>query len=148
MLARDAACETGDQPAVGEAVDHRQLLGQPQRVVQGQQVAVDQQLEPLRALRGGGGEEVGRVHQAVGRGVVLVEADAVKAEPIHLLPGGEMLRVRAHRDLGIEVALFQRPGQLACAILEVIQMLPVGQEIKDKDLHNMAPKANVRYAAW
>ena len=55
VLARDAAGEAGDHAPVRQAVEHRQLFGQPQRVVDRQQVAVDQQLEALGALRGGCG---------------------------------------------------------------------------------------------
>jgi hypothetical protein len=33
------------------AIEHRQLLGQAQRLVQRQEVAVDQQFQPLGALR-------------------------------------------------------------------------------------------------
>ena len=36
---------------------------------------------------------------------MLVEADAVIAEPVHLLPGFEMLGIGAHRDIGLEVRL-------------------------------------------
>ena len=75
VFARNAAGKAGDQPPVGQAVEHREFFGQAQRFVQRQQVAVDQQLEPLGALRGGGRHQVGRVHQAVGRAVVLVEAE-------------------------------------------------------------------------
>ena len=51
VLARDAARKARDDAAVGQAIEHRQLLGQPQRLVQRQQVAVDQELQPLGALR-------------------------------------------------------------------------------------------------
>ena len=43
---------------------------------------------------------------------MLVEADAVVAEPVDLLPGVEMLGVGAHRDVGLEMRLRQRIGQL------------------------------------
>ena len=105
VLARDAAREARDQPAVRQAVEHRQLFGQPQRLMQRQQVAVDQELQLLGALRGRRRHQVRRVHQPVGRAVMLVEADAVIAEPVHLLPRLEMLGVGPHRDVSLEVAV-------------------------------------------
>ena len=104
IFARDAAGEAGDQAAVRQAVEHRQFFGQAQRFVQRQQVAVDQQFDPFRALRGGGGHQVGRVHQPVRRAVMLVEAETVVAEPVDQFPGVEMLGVGADRDLGSEMA--------------------------------------------
>src|SRR2546423_13311361 len=38
VLARNAAGEAGDDAAAGQAVEHRQLLGQAERIVQRQQV--------------------------------------------------------------------------------------------------------------
>src|SRR5712671_1081003 len=78
---------------LGHAVEHRQLLGEAQRLVQRQEIAVDQQFEPFGALRRRGCQQVGRVHQPVGRAVVLVEPDAVIAQPVELLPSLEMLGI-------------------------------------------------------
>ena len=66
---------------------------------------------------------------------MLVEADAVVAEPVHLLPGVEMLGVGAHRDVGLEVLLAQRIGQLGRAVLQVVEVLAVGEQIEDEDFH-------------
>ncbi len=66
--------------------------------------------------------------------MVLVEPDAVIAEPVHLLPGLEMLGIGAHRDLGFEVLLRQRIGQLV-ADLQMVELFAIGQEIEDEDLH-------------
>ena len=65
---------------------------------------------------------------------MLVEADAVVAEPVELLPGLEMLGVGAHRDVGLEVLLGQRIGQLV-ADLQMVEVLAIGQQIEDEDLH-------------
>ncbi len=102
VFARDAAGDAGDETAIRQAVDHGQLLGQPQRLVQRKQVAVDQELEPRGPLRCSRSHQVGRVHQPVRRCVVLVEANAIVAEPVEQLPGLEMLGIGAHRDLGLE----------------------------------------------
>ena len=93
----------GADPAVGHAVEHRQLLGQPQWIVQREQIAVDEELEPLRALSGRGDQQVWGVHEPVGRRMVLVESHAVVPEPVHGLPGGEVLGVRADGHLRLEV---------------------------------------------
>ena len=114
VFARNAAREAGDQPAVRQAIEHRQLFGQPQRLVQRQQIAVDQEFQPLGALRGGRRHQVGRIHQPIGRAMMLVEADAVIAQPVHLFPGIEMLGVGADRDVRLEMPLAQRIGQLRC----------------------------------
>ena len=79
VFARDAAGKAGDQPALRQAVDHRQLFGEAQRLVQRQQIAVDQQLQILGALRRRGRHQIGAVHQPVRRAVVLVEPDPVVA---------------------------------------------------------------------
>jgi len=52
VLARDAAGKARDQPPIRHAVEHRQLFGQSERLVQWQEIAVDQQLEVLGALCG------------------------------------------------------------------------------------------------
>jgi hypothetical protein len=41
---------------------------------------------------------------------MLVEADAIVAEPVHLLPDREMLGIGARRDLRIEMILRQGIG--------------------------------------
>jgi hypothetical protein len=50
--------------------------------VQRQQIAVDQQLQLFGALRSRGRQQVRRVHQAVGRAMMLVEPGAVIAQAI------------------------------------------------------------------
>ena len=135
VLARNTAGKSGNQPPVRHAIEHRQLFGQPQRLVQRQEIAVNQQLEVLGPLRRRGRQQVRRIHQPIGRAVVLVEPDAVIAEPVELLPGLEVLGVGAHRHLRPEESLRQRPWQLALAILEVLQVLAVRHQIKDKDSH-------------
>ncbi len=114
VFARNAAGEAGDQPAVRQAVEHRQLFRQAQRLVQRQQVAVDQQFHPLGALRGRRGHQVGRVHQPVRRAMVLVEAKPVVAEAVDLFPGVEVFGVGADGDVGPEVLRGQRVRAVRC----------------------------------
>ena len=111
-----------------------ELLGDAQRIVQRQQVAEDEELELLGALRAGRRHHVGRVHQPVRRGVVLVQPDAVVAEPVHLLPHGEMLLVGARRDLRLEIGARQRKRHVPAG-LELVEMAVERQEVEQEDLH-------------
>ncbi len=140
VFPRGAAGDPGDQPPVGEAVEHGQLLGQPQRLVQRQEVAVDQQLHPLSALRRSGHQQVRRVHQAIGRGVVLVHPHAVEAQPLHLGPGVQMLPIGLDRRLRLEVAgeeLARQPAVLA----EPVDVRLVVHQVEDEDLHSALLRA-------
>ena len=74
VFARHAAGEARQDAAARHAVGHRQLLGDAQRIVDRQQVAEDQELQLLGPLRRRRRHHVGRDHQAVRRGVVLVQA--------------------------------------------------------------------------
>src|SRR5215469_11197112 len=70
--------------------------------------------------------------------MVLVEADTVIAELIHLLPGFEMLGIGAHRDVGLEVAAGERVGELA-ADLEMVELFAIGEQVEDEDFHARFP---------
>ena len=134
VFARHAAGEAGQDAAARDAVRHRQLLGDAQRIVDRQQVAEDQELELLGALRRRRRHHVRRVHHAVRRGVVLVQADAVEAELVHLLPGFEVLCIGARADLRIEMIARQRVGDVLVALV-VVEVLAVGQQVEDEDFH-------------
>ena len=64
--------------------------------------------------------------------MMLVEADAVEAEPVGLLPRCEMLGIGADRDLRLEVLARQRIRQLG-PDLQMIELFAIGQQIKEKD---------------
>ena len=70
--------------------------------------------------------------------MMLVEADAVIAELVHLLPGVEMLGIGAHRDIGLEVAAGKRVGELA-ADLEMVELFAIGEQVEDEDFHGAFP---------
>jgi hypothetical protein len=65
---------------------------------------------------------------------MLVEADAVIAQPVHLLPRREMLGIGAHGDVGLEELPAERIGQFR-ADFHVLEVFAVGQQVEDKDLH-------------
>ena len=121
LLLPAAAHEAGDQAAARDHVDHRQLFGQPDRVV-GQRQRVAEQHD-LHALGDGGedrGEDVALGLHAERRVVVLVQHDAVEAdlfgEPVVL----EVLVVEAAARDRIEVLVgeHQRGGaEIAARLL-------------------------------
>ena len=94
-----------------DAVEHRQLLGEPKRVVDRQQVTVDKDLQLLGALRDRCGEKVGRVHQAVRRGVVFVHRDAVEAVLLELDPAVEVLGIGPRRYLWLDELFRKWPSE-------------------------------------
>ncbi len=138
VLALGAAGDAGDQPPIRQAVQHGQLFGQPQRVVQREQVAVDQDLHAPGALGGGGGHQVRRVHQAEGRGVVLVDPDPVEAEVVHLGPAVQVLGVGLHGRAGIEGAAAElaRQGAVDRQGREVGLVV---HQVEDEDLQGVSP---------
>src|SRR5689334_22513544 len=69
---------------------------------------------------------------------MLVEADAVIAEFVHLLPGFEVLGIGAHRDVGLEVAAGERVGELA-SDLEMVELFAIGEQVEDEDFHGALP---------
>ena len=72
--------EAGDQPSAGDAVDHRELFRDAgRRIVQRQRVAHDADRGVGGAPRERRGDQVGRRHQAVAVGMVLVDAHRVEA---------------------------------------------------------------------
>ena len=87
-LTSAAPDEAGDEPAVADHVDHRKLLGEPERVVPDRQnVAEDDDLG-LGGLAGEDGRaDVGHALHTEGCAVMLIEHEAVEA---HLL-GVELL---------------------------------------------------------
>src|SRR6266576_3501066 len=113
-----------------------------------QQIAVDQQFQVLGALRRRGGHQVGAVHQPVRRAVVLVEADPVIAKAVERLPGVEMLLVGALGRRGIEMAFGERVGELGLAVLQMVEIGVVGQEVEDEDFHSAASCGVKTGARW
>ena len=77
---RRADRKPGDQPPAGDAVDHCELFGHPRRrIVQRQRVAHHAERGVGRAPRQRGGDQIGRRHQAVAVGMMLVHAYRVEA---------------------------------------------------------------------
>src|SRR6516165_7213508 len=69
---------------------------------------------------------------------MLVEPDAVITQPVELLPRLEMFGIGPRRDLGLEIFVRQRIGQLV-ADLQMIELFTISQEIEYEDFHRIAP---------
>ncbi len=88
-------------------VEHADLVDQPQRVVERQQVDHRPEAKPLGALRNGGQEQAGRRRIAERRVVVLGEVIAVEAGAVVCLDQSEPL---------LEMA-----GERQAAVVEVVE---------------------------
>ena len=78
--------------------------------------------------------------------MVLVQADAVIAEPIHLLPHGEMLLVGARRNLRIKIRARQRKAHVPVG-LELVKVTIERQQVEQlkertADLEKAAERQN------
>jgi len=109
-LTPGASDPTGNQPTMGDHVDHRQLFDQPERVFpDGQDIAQQDDFRSLGNLGKNGCLDVHRAAHAEGCAVMLVEHEAVET---HLL--------RVHTL--IEVAVVQ-----VCANLGIVNLVAESQ---------------------
>ena len=134
VFAGDAPDDSGDEAALGEAVHHGDFFGKAQRVLDGEDVAVNQELHATGALGCGGGHEVGGVHQAIGGGVVFVEGNAVVAKLIHEGPSFQVFPIIADRCFGPEVTLGQGIGKLV-SLQDVVHLDGIADVVEDEYLH-------------
>jgi hypothetical protein len=125
-----------DEPAVRQYVEHGELFRDAQgRVVQGQGVAHDGDLAPLRALGQHGGDEVGRRHEAVSRLVVFVDANAVEAEFVGVGKGVDVFAVQVVALGGVvERVGNPDPGGVVFLGEGVVEERP-GHEVEEVELH-------------
>ena len=70
--------------------------------------------------------------------MMLVEADPVIAELVDFFPGVEMLGIGAGGGRRVEMCACQRVRQLG-PDLQMVELLAIGQEIEDEDLHMRFP---------
>ena len=120
--------------ALGEAVHHGDFFGEAQGVLDGEDVAINQELHATGALGCGGCHEVGRVHQAIGGGVVLVEGYAVVAKLVHEGPCFQVFPIIAYCCLGPEVTLGQGVGKLV-ALHNIVELDGIADVVEDEYLH-------------
>jgi hypothetical protein len=109
-----AAHDPGHQPAAGEHVDHRRLLGELDGVVPNRERIAE--LEDLDALGGGrdeGRHDVDAGRHAEGRVVVLVGHHGIEADLFGELVVLEALAVEPAAGHGIEEAVGEEEGGVA-----------------------------------
>ena len=140
VLAADAADHAADQPPARDAVDHRVLFGERQRMLADAEGRSDDgELDPRGASRQRRRGDDRRGHDAVGVLVVLVDAEPVEAELLAVFELVEIAVVEFVPLLGVEIAVGQnhpcRPVFLVVVEIEI----GVGHQMKEKDLHRAHP---------
>ncbi len=139
IFGADAAHEAGDEAAARQVVDHRVFFGDHQRVVeQRQRAAEDRDLGALDRARQRAGQHAGRRHHAVGGLMVLVEADAVEAEPVGQLHLVEILVIELGALLRIVVAVgIGHPGR--AVLLDRVEVgVPIRHQVEVEEFHAAA----------
>ena len=128
--------EAGDQPSARDAVDHREFFGDPGwRVVERQGVAHHAQRGIRRAARQRRGDQIGRRHQTVAVGVVLVDTDRVEPafrgefELVHKVVVHQMCAPRVEQR-GMDV-----DPHRWMLLAEVVGKLGVRHQVKPHQLH-------------
>ena len=132
---RRPAQEAGDQPAAAQIVDHRELLGGPHRIEEGQDRPEHGDLRVAHALADRcGGDQRTRCHG--GAVMMLRDGHEIEAQIVRQLehPHAELRRTQSH--LGPEQ--FRRDDaaalQLAIAIVHGIE---------DAEFHRASPRSGV-----
>ena len=136
VLGADAAHEAGDQPSLGDAVDHRVLFGERQRVLaEAEGVAEDGDLRLRRAARERGGHHHRGRHQPVGVLVVLVDAKPVESRLLAIFELVEIAVVESMSGLRVEQAIGQHhPRRLVLRPLCHVEDA-IGHQVEREDLH-------------
>ena len=144
LLLAAAAHEAGHEAAARDHVDHRQLLGQPHRVVgERERIAEQHQLHALGHRRQDRREDVALGLHAERRVVVLVQHDAVEADLFRELVVLEVLVVEAAARDGIEVLVgeHQRGGAEVPSGLFVVRRHRLLGEVHQMHGSGLAEKA-------
>ena len=137
--------EAGDEAATADAVQHGELLGDPdRRVVEGDRVADDADRRVAGAAGQPGGDEVGARHDAVAVLVVFVDADPVEAELVGVL---EQIHVRVVHGIGAG-RVEQRVGDVdpdrARRLAEVVGQVRPWHEVEPGELHGTSSRRACR----
>ena len=137
VVHRRADRESRDQPAAGDAVDHRELFCDAgRRIVQCERVAHHADGGVGGAAGERRGDQVRRRHQAVAVGVVLVDADRVVAarggvfQLVHEVVV-HVVRAAWVEQRGVDVHPYRR-----MLLAEVIREFGVGHQVEPHELHD------------
>ena len=129
-----------DQPPAGDAVEHGEFLGDPgRRVVQRQRIAHHADRRVRRAARYRRGDQIGRGHQAVAVGVMLVAAHRVEAAvggELHLVHEVVVHQVRALR---VEQRGMDVDPDRSVLLGEVVRQLGVRHQVEPQQFHGRSP---------
>ena len=120
------------QPAAGHAVEHGVFLGDPDRIVDGDEVADHGDLRLRRLIGEGAADNVAVGHQAVGAEVVLVAAHPVKAAFLRFDHALHVAAVELVRPLGIEIPVGKRP------VVRLAFEPGVGHEVEEAELQTIS----------
>ena len=138
----------GDQPAAGDAVDHREFLSHAgRRIVERQRVAHHADCGVGGAAGQRGGNQVRRRHQAVAIGVVLVHANGVEADLggvfqfVHEVVVHEMSALWI-KQRGMDIHPDGRIG-----FPEVVRQFRIGHQVEPHQLHGRPPVSGYR-SVW
>ena len=140
IFAADAAHEPGDEPAFHQVVDHREFLGDDQRVIDDRQRPADHADGGLfQAPRQRAGQHVGRRHHAVGGLVMFVDADPVEAELVGEFQFVQIAVVKLRALFRIVIGVGQGdPGRLVMLQKIGVDIL-VRHQVKEMEFHQAAP---------
>ena len=133
---RRADRETSDQAPAGDHVDHGEFLRHAgRRIVEGEGVAHDADGGVLGAPRQGGGDQVGRGHQAVAVGVVLVAAHRVEAAIGGVFHFVHEVVVHQVRAFGIEQRGVDVHPDRRVFLAEIVRQFGVGHQVEPHEAH-------------
>ena len=74
---------------------------------------------------------------------MLVEPDTVEPQLVHQAPSVQVLLIILDGNVGSEVLLGEREGQLT-VLFEVVQVFRVGQKVETENLHTCRPPKLMR----
>ena len=132
--------EAGDQPSAGDAVDHGELFGDAgRRIVQGQRVAHDADRGVGGAARERRGDQVGRRHQAVAVGVVLVHAHRIEAAVGGVFEFVHEVVVHVVRAARVEQRGMDVHPDRRVLVAEARRQLGVGHQVEPHQAHGRSP---------
>ena len=133
--------EARDQPTAGDAVDHREFLGDARRrIVQRQRVAHHADRRIGRASRQRRRDQIGRRHQPVAVGMMLVHADRIEAalrrvfQLIHEVVVHQVGALRIEQR-GVDVHPDRR-----ILVAEIVRQFRVRHQVEPHQLHAPAPR--------
>ena len=137
---RGADRKARHQTAARQHVEHGHLLGNPQRrIVERDRITQHDQRGLRRAARQGRGHDVGRRHQTVGVGVMLVHADAVEADALGEFELVEILVIDAVAELGLVHAARQIDPHRTVLLPEIVRHVRPRHQVEPGEFHGHCP---------